>query len=251
MAKQVLVDGGPDNSVLDCLSRHMPFWDRKIEVVMLSHPQSDHFAGLIEVLKRYEVDSFVSTGLDSSSSEYQVLKSLVGGSGAKVVNPTRGMVIRLGKMQLDIVHPSNQFLVENGVGQEPSGGAGVLGAFTSSTDPNEFSIVTILSLGEFDVLLTGDIGPDVMDEIIDTGRIRDVEYIKIPHHGSKNGLTKELLEISRPEVAVISAGRNNRYGHPHKEVLNLLTSYELRVLRTDEVGDIEVVTDGKKWWLKF
>ena len=243
---QILVDGGPDRSVLTCLSEYMPFWDREIEVVILTHPEADHLTGLIEVFKRYRVKTLVATPLDVSSQGYQVLKNIVGGSGAKVVNPTSGMVIRLGLLYLDIVYPVSKDLglTNSSINND------VLGAFSSNKSPNDFSIVTNLRLGEFDALLTGDIGPKVTNDVLATGKIRDIDYIKIPHHGSKNGLTKELLEASVPEIAVISVGKNP-WGHPNKEVLELLESYELDIYRTDQHGNVEVVTDGKKWWLKL
>jgi len=234
---QILIDGGPDDSVLDCLASHMPFWDRRIELVILTHPQTDHFRGLIEVFRRYKIDVFLTLPLNSSTSAYQVLRNEVGGSKTEVLDATAGKVVRLGLMQLDIVHPTKDFLA---------------GANTSSGDPNDFSIVAILSFGEFEALLTGDIGPDVMDEVIEQlalSGVEQVEYIKIPHHGSKNGLTKELLEASMPEVAVISVGKNP-WGHPHKEVLEMLQERGVKIKRTDLDGDIKVVTDGKVWWLK-
>jgi len=243
---QILVDGGPDRSVLTCLSEYIPFWDREIEVVILTHPEADHFTGLIEVFKRYRVKTLVATTLDASSQGYQVLKNIVGGSGTKVINPTSGMVIRLGLLYLDIVYPAIKDLGLT----NPSINNDVLGAFSSNQSPNDFSIVANLRLGEFDALLTGDIEPKVIDDVLATGKIRDVEYIKIPHHGSRNGLTKELLEASMPEIAAISVGKNP-WGHPHKEVLELLERYGLDVYRTDQDGNIEVVTDGKKWWLKL
>lgn len=243
---QVLVDGGPNNQVLDCLADNLPFWDREIEVVVLTHPQTDHFKGLIEVFRRYDVKVFIATPLDSSTPEYKVLKSVVGGSGAKVVNPTTGMVIRSGLLYLDMLYPNAEVL-----SVEPAEtGEGVLGAFTSNRDPNDFSVVAVLRLGEFDALLTGDIRPGVIDEVLATGLVGDVEYIKIPHHGSKNGLTRELLDVSTPEVAVISVGAKNHYGHPHEEILKILSERDIRMLRTDKDGEIEVVTDGKSWWIE-
>lgn len=242
---QILIDGGATNKVIDCLGTHMPFWDRKIEVVLLTHPQLDHFGGLSEVFKRFQVERFVATSLDSSSQAYQALISMVGGSGIEVVNPTTGMVIRSGLLYLDIVWPSSDFQVAAGDVSEGN----ILGAFTSKKDPNDFSVVVNLRLGEFDALLTGDIGPKVISEIVQIGKIREVEYIKIPHHGSKNGLTKELLDIASPEVAVISVGKNS-FGHPHREILDLLKDYDILVKRTDEGGDVEVVSDGKSWWIK-
>ena len=242
---QILVDGGATSKVIDCLGTHMPFWDRKIEVVLLTHPQLDHFGGLSEVFKRFQVERFVATNLDSSSQAYQALISMVGGSGIQVVNPTTGMVIRSGLLYLDIVWPTSDFQVAAGGVSEGN----ILGAFTSKMDPNDFSVVANLRLGEFNALLTGDIGPKIIGEIIQTGKVGEVEYIKIPHHGSKNGLTKELLDVASPEVAVISVGKNS-FGHPHKEILNLLKEYGIQTKRTDEDGDVEVVSDGNSWWIK-
>ncbi len=250
---QILVDGGPNNQVLDCLSSFMPFWDRQIEVVVLTHPQHDHLKGLIEVFNRYQVVNLITSGLDSSSQQYKALKNAVGGSDAKVVNATSGMVIRLGKIYLDIVHPSEEFIAINSEIIDSKNGEAVLGAYTSSRDPNEFSVVAILSYKDFDALLTGDISPRISDTIAEELALSDsrtIEYIKIPHHGSKNGLTKDLLEVTKPEVSVISAGKDNQYGHPHQEVLEILGERDIRILRTDEMGNIEVVSDGKKWWVE-
>ena len=243
---QILFDGGPDSRVLSCLSRHMPFWDREIELVSLSHPQADHYQGLIAVFRNYKVDSFLATPLNSGSQGYELLKKEVGSSSTSVINPTAGMVIRFDSIYLDIVHPSNEYLAFNGRYQEavPSG-SGVLGAYTSSLDPNNFSIVAILRFRDFDALLTGDMGPEITNGVLSTAKIKDVEYIKVPHHGSKNGLTKELLDASTPEIAVISVGKNNSYGHPHQEVIKLLREKAIKTFRTDEEGDVEVVTDGK------
>ena len=252
---QVLVDGGPSRRVIDCLSRHIPFWDRNLEVVLLTHPQKDHYMGLIEVFERYDVQLFITTGLDSSAQEYEVLKSLVTGKGVRVVNPESGMKIGYDLIYLDILHPSKEFLAKNLTSQVAeltpprwNEQDNVLGAFTSKKDPNDFSIVSILSFGEFDALLTGDIGPDVTGDILKKGLIKDVDYLKVPHHGSKNGLTQDLLEKVSPQVAVISSGKNNSYGHPHKEVLKMLEEMEVKVLRTDGKGDVKITTDGEKWW---
>jgi competence protein ComEC len=250
---QILVDGGPDNKVLDCLGRHMPFWDRDIEAVFLTHPEKDHYMGLIEVFKRYKVDNFFANGLESSSQEYQVLKSVVGGSGARVINPTTGMDMGNSLIHLDIVYPSETFLAEN---SQPVDSTRVLGVYTSNKSPNDFCIVLILSFGNFDALLTGDIGPEISDEVVEqltkafarSGN-QGVDYIKVPHHGSKNGLTPNLLEIAKPKVSVISVGEN-QWGHPLQEILDLLDKFQVGIARTDMMGDVEVVSDGDTWWLR-
>lgn len=233
---QILTDGGPNNKVVDCLSRHMPFWDRTIELVILTHPQLDHYGGLAEVFGRYEVENFLYNPIYVSASGYEVLKKAVGGSGASLLNPKKGMVMRFDLIQIDILHPHTNDLV---VGVNPPTG-----------DLNDFSIVYKLSLGDFDALLTGDINAKQLDLSNLSESISDLEYIKVPHHGSKNGLNKELLDVVSPKVAVISSGRNNSYGHPHEEVLKLLREKGTKILRTDEIGDVEVITDGGKWWVK-
>jgi competence protein ComEC len=249
---QILVDGGPNNSVLECLERFMPFWDREIELVVLTHPQTDHFTGLIEVFRRYKVEKILANSIDSGSSAYQALKKEIEGNRASVINPENGMVISVGLMQLDILHPSYQYFEEIGAAISPQSNGGVLGAYTTKRDPNDFSIVAILSYKDFDALLTGDIGPDISNQIakeLISNASREIEYIKIPHHGSKNGISNNLLDASHPEIAVISAGRNNRYGHPHQEVIKLLRDKEIKIMRTDEMGDVEIITDGSEWWL--
>jgi competence protein ComEC len=240
---QILIDGGPDERILECLSEHVPFWDRRLELVILTHPQLDHYGGLIEVFRRYNVDTFLANGLDSGASSYRALKSAVGGSGAKVVTPKDGMVLRIGMIYLDILSPSRTLLTQ----EAPDSRTNILGAFVSKRDPNDFSVVAIMRLGEFDALFTGDIGPSEIPEILARGKVRDVEYIKVPHHGSKNGLTHELLDASSPEIGVISVGKNS-YGHPNEETLKMLKEKGVRILRTDEEGDIEVVSDGLSFW---
>ncbi|BCX15064.1 MAG: metallo beta-lactamase superfamily lipoprotein [Patescibacteria group bacterium] len=256
---QVLIDGGPTSKILDCLSSHMPFWDRKIELVVLTHPEKDHYGGLLEVFRRYKVDSFLVSSLDSSSQEYQLLKNQVGSGGVKVIFPDEGKFIRLGMMHFVILHPSNQFLADNTLVKEKENdnqNISVLGARTTKIQANEFSINLILSFGEFDAWLSGDTTPAISDEVktsLETAlpTLEDglVEYIKVPHHGSKNGLTQDLLELLKPKVAVISVGKNS-YGHPNPEILNMLSSFGVSVFRTDQMGDVEVISDGKEWKIK-
>ncbi len=243
---QILIDGGPDLKILDCLGKYIPYWDRTIEAVILTHPQLDHYGGLIEVVGRYEVENLIANSLDSDADAYGQLKKEIMEKGIKVTNPNQDTLVRYGALYLDIVHPSREFIAQNSTFLESTSSDRVLGSYTTRADPNVFSIVAILSFGDFDGLFTGDITPEAIEEIIKSGQLKDVDFIKIPHHGSKNGLTSSLLEVTSPEISVISAGRNNRYGHPHQETLGLLRERNIQILRTDEVGDIEIVTDGKE-----
>jgi len=124
---QILIDGGPDRKVLDCLSKHVPFWDRTIEIVILTHPQKDHFGGLIEVAKRHNIKNFVATPLDNSSEEYRALKTILGGRGVKVIQPRKGQSIRVGLMHFDILSPSDDILSQNLTCDELKKEANILG----------------------------------------------------------------------------------------------------------------------------
>ncbi len=224
---QILTDGGPNNKVLECLAKYMPFWDRKIEAVILTHPQLDHYGGLAEVLKRYQVESFFINGLDSSSSGYEVLKKTAGGT----TNLKKGMVIKFGLMFLDILNP------EEIVSEE------------KNSNVNDQAIVSLLILGDFKAILTSDVGAKKLTEIIRENSIGPVNYLKVSHHGSKTGTSLELLNLLQPQMAIISVGRNS-YGHPTEEVLKLLKDKDIKVYRTDDKGDIEIITDGKEWEVK-
>lgn len=249
-SSQILVDGGPDASVLPCLSRHMPFWDRKIETTVMTHPDEDHFGGLVEIVRRYGVDLFLTPGVGKDGEGFKVLKEDIEEKKIRVMSLRDGDILRNGLLQIETLWPSEEWLADKvDVG---NGGNGVLGAAVGK--PNKFSIVQRLSYGEFNALLTGDIEPPVTEMIAEGYRgyegVKGVEVLKVPHHGSKNGLTQRLLDATRPELAVISVGKKNRYGHPHKETIKLLSNSAIKLLRTDLDGEIEVVTNGKRWWVK-
>lgn len=224
---QILIDSGPNRRVLDCLGKHMPFWDRTLELVILTHPDRDHSGGLVDVFNSFKVANFLTNDLANPifSNEYiGVLRNVVGGSGTTVIYPDEGMVIRLGMIYLDILHPSKDFV---------------------SSKTNDYSIVNLLTYGDFKAIFTGDIEDKISDTMSLHPKIQTVDYIKVPHHGSKNGLSEKLLQATMPRLAIISVGGKNNYGHPHQEVLDLLNKYKVQILKTDLSGDVEVITDGK------
>ncbi len=229
---QVLVDGGPGKRVTSCISRHIPFWDRKIETVVMTHPDADHSTGLVEVFRNYEVDNFVTSGITRETNVYNALMAEVIKSGANVVFAQKGERISLGAIYFDVLQPA----------QIPP----AVEAGQASLKTNNYSIVMKMSYGDFDALLTGDIEDKVSDLIADTSNVENLEYLKVPHHGSKNGLSQKLLDEVRPQVAVISLGKNS-YGHPHEEVIKLLSDKDINILRTDIDGDVVVESDGENF----
>ncbi len=244
---QILTDGGiPNGKAVECLSKHIPFWDREIEVVINTHPQLDHYGGLTEIFKRYKVDYFIANALTASTPQYEVLRKEVGSKGVVVVNPLSGTSIRGGLIHYDIFWPSQPFLASEGYDFKQ----GSLNTFASNRDPNDFSVQAILSLGNFAALMTGDIGENMSEAVLPYVPKVSINYIKVPHHGSRYGLTSNYLKWFDPKVAVISVGKNNTYGHPTKEILNILNDEGVKTFRTDINGEVEVVTDGDKYWIK-
>ncbi len=235
-SRQILIDGGPDNWVMKCLEDHLAFWDRQIELVINTHPQKDHYLGLIDVFGAYKVDYLLISGLESSSPEYRVLQSLVGGSSTEVLYADTSRSIGLGLMHLDILHPTGSFIK----------------SLQPSQDPNYASVVALLHFGDFEALFTGDLDSGNSDKLAVEFRdkLKNIEYLKVPHHGSKNGLSKSMLDITNPIISIISVGKDNSYGQPSYEVLKMLQDVGTRVYRTDRDSSIEIVSTGKEFWVK-
>ena len=240
---QVIVDGGPNNKIIECLSKYMPFWDREIELMVLTNPDSDHYTGLVEVLRRYKVENFLATEVDKETAAYTALKREVENEDTNLIMAREDLILRQGELSFEILSPSSQMFI----GLAETEGSKVLGAYTGVTKVNDYSVVMLLSYGNFDALLTGDIEDNLSDIVSFRLPSKHIEYLKVPHHGSKNGLSQKLLDKLMPDVAVISDGKNNRYGHPHKEVLDMLSAKGIKTLRTDVSGDVIIVSDGKTW----
>ncbi len=231
--EDILVDGGPNDKVLACLGNHMPFYDRTVELVILSHPQADHLNGLISVLERYSVNYFISSGMGSQTQGYQQLVALLASKKVSRKTEASGEKITLDGLVIKTLWPSEE--EEN-----------ILGASTAESAVNELSLVLELSYGQFNALLTGDAGMDIQNRI---SQIGPIDVLKVPHHGSKTALLSSFLKEIKPQLAVISVGKNS-YGHPTQETLNQLSGIGAKILRTDKDGEIEIVSDGKGWYTK-
>jgi len=237
----ILVDGGPDDSILNCLSSHMPFWDRTIELMVLTHPHSDHLTGLISVLNRYKVMHYVTENVENDTASFKRLQDALAVQGLTAKYTTSGERIDFAdKTQLLTVWPTSDWL-ENLKLQDSKN----LSAEGSSLDVNGFCLIQLLTFGNFKALLTGDAG-SVAEEKIAAG-VGKVTVLKVPHHGSKTGMSGYFLSEINPDLAIISVGANNRYGHPAKSALDLLSSHNIKTLRTDKDGEVEIVTDGKSF----
>lgn len=227
--QQILVDGGPNNRVLDCLSRHLPYWDRNLELVIASHNEADHITGLVEVARRYRVNLILLEDVANDTAEYRALTEVIKQQGIPVRAMVRGNTVKLGPVNLAWLGPETN----------PK----VLGA---STSLNKFSQVILASFGDFDWLLPGDIDTKIERLLVADQLLREVEVLKVAHHGSKYSSSQEFLNAVSPELAVIEVGKNS-FGHPTPETLGRLSQAGAQIERTDEDGDVVIVSDGNKW----
>lgn len=246
---QILIDGGPGEKVLSCLSEHLPFWDRQIEMIVLSHPQTDHLAGLIDVIKRYNVTQFVVNSVSVDSAGFGEFFNAVLAENVPVYSPQLGDKIKIGPVYLSVLWPQQKLGDEEmWLAKDSTERSSVLGTVVFKGETNETSIVARLSFGNFDALLTGDIGFDTEEKLV-LPASGQIEVLKVAHHGSKYSTGEEFLARLKPALAIISVGKNS-YGHPTEEVIERLGYFDTRILRTDEAGEIEVVSDGKNWYIK-
>lgn len=241
---QILVDGGPSQRVLNCLSNHLPFWDREIEMVVATHPEADHITGLIDVIERYNVKQFVVNSFGKETAVFQEFRGQVLAENSNIYFPKEGDKIRLEFLELAVLWPRRHLRGVPGLVSSHLGGE-TLGATTVERGANETSAVFLLSYGNFDVLLPGDISSKIESQL----ELEDIEVLKVAHHGSKYSTSKEFLSQVEPELAIISVGKNP-FGHPTEEVIKRIRELGIRLLRTDQSGEIEVVSDGEKWRIK-
>lgn len=232
--QQILIDGGPDSIILKKLAQEMPFWDRDIDLIILTHPEKDHMAGLIEVLKRYKVENILWTGIVRDIPEYDEWIKLIAKEGAEIKIAKAGQQIKLSRFNLnnfiyfDIFYPFEEL-----AGQE----------FKNS---NDTSITTKLVFNGVTFLFTGDISDKVEKELVLASLPLESDILKVSHHGSKYSSSDYFLENVSPEIAVIQVGKNS-YGHPTKAVLERLEKFDIKVLRTDLNGDIKIISNGKDY----
>lgn len=215
---QMLIDGGANKAVLRKLGDVMPFYDRSIDVVLATHPDKDHIGGLPHVLDRYKVDYFLESGAVNETGVYKALKERTNPILAR-----RGMKIYLDSdVVVEILFPDRD---------------------VSGVESNTSSIVARIMYGNTSFLLTGDSPKSIEKYLVSIDNL-DSDVLKVGHHGSKTSSDVSFIEEVSPELVIISAGKDNRYGHPHQEVLDLFAG--IGVLSTYESGNISIFSDGEE-----
>lgn len=216
----IVIDTGPDASILKCIGSSMPFWDRSIDLIILSHFNLDHVAGVIDIINRYKVNRIA---VSTTNTQREDVNNYM-------------MLFKDKNIAIDDIDKSDKYKIEDGMvifTLGPGNNPGLI-------EENNSSLIQMLSYKDYDFLFTGDSSYEVLNPILD-GLGSEIEVLKVPHHGSKTGLNKDSFKNFKPNIAVISSGKNNRYHHPTKEVLNLLEENEIQIRRTDHEGNIRFV----------
>jgi competence protein ComEC len=216
-----LIDGGPDNSVVAELQKTMPFADRNLTGIILTHPHADHVSGLVNVLNQFQVGYVLMTPTVHTSPVYKNFLDTVQSSGVEAIPMTEPFVWQGENWQWQFLYPISDTEVDN---------------------LNDTSIVSKLMIGEYSFLFMGDAEAEVEKLLVQQRDLR-AHVLKVGHHGSDTSSTEDFLNEVAPQHAIISVGENNRFNHPSESVIKRLQDYNAAIWRTDHDGRIVVTID--------
>jgi len=228
---QMIIDGGPGSALLPALGDVLPFGDRSINVLVVTNPDADHYSGFIDLLKNYDVGAVIESGTHTGTPTHAKLQTEIAEKNIPEILARRGMKIELDEedgVVFEVLFPDRN---------------------VSSWTSNDGSIEGILVYGKTKIMFTGD-GTQKTESIIlseNTPEILKSDILKVGHHGSRTSTSGGFVRAIAPAYAVISDGKNNKYGHPHKETLDTLGEYGVHILRTDQKGTIVFTSDGNSF----
>ncbi len=219
---QILIDAGPGPKVVSQIKQIVPFFDKTIDLVIITHPEKDHFGGLLTILKHYKINKVLLTGAVKKSSEFKVLLKELKNADVKVGLLYKNLEIKTKHFQLTTLWPLTDLL---GINLDRA---------------NDSSALILIKSGGEKFLLMGDASKIIEEKIVESSKqTLTGSILKVGHHGSKTSTSVNLLEAARPKMAIISVGKNNPYKHPSSEVLELLKQHGINVWRTDLFGTIK------------
>ncbi|MCC0635472.1 MULTISPECIES: ComEC/Rec2 family competence protein [unclassified Clostridioides] len=226
--KNILIDGGDEDSGNIVTSYLKQKRIKTIDIIIATHPDSDHIGSLDNVIKKFNVNSIYMPEQSTESEAYQNLISSCNDKNLSIQYLYRDDV-------LNIDNNINIYVLSPSYIQE---------------EPNLNSIVFKLNFNDTSFLFMGDAEEAIEKEILHYFKLDNINFIKIGHHGSNSSTTSEFIEKIHPDIAAISCGYKNQYGHPHKEVINNLKQNNISIYRTDKIGDIVFYSDGKMIFTK-
>jgi len=230
----VLIDGGPDPTVLDELAKVMPIYNKTIDILVLTHPHADHVNGLVEVIKRYKIEKLLIVGTPSKNAFYQELLRITKRKNIEVIFANSQKDFRVGSnVFLDIIWPIDN---QEGIQYENLNNASVaMRVILRNIKTNKNT------LKNMKILLTGDAEIEEETEILESGFDISADILKAGHHGSRTASSEAFLQKSNPQIMVIQSGVKNSFGHPHKETLAKAMAQGIQVRRNDLEGKIDFI----------
>jgi len=235
-SQNILIDGGPSPLAINLeLSKKLPFWDRSIDLIVLTQPQADHITGLIETVQRYNVKQIIAPGVTSDSVTYNHWLKLVNDKEIEYKTAHAAQELALGNgIKIEVLHPPPTLLQG------------------TSDDIDNNGLVLRLTWSDISFLFTGDINKEAELHLISHRANLKSTVLKVAHHGSKTSTSSQFLAVVDPKAAVISAGEDNRFGHPHPEIVSKLKERTgiTNLFITCESSTVEFITDGDRLWVK-
>lgn len=224
--REMLIDGGPNTNVLQELSKRVGFFDRTLDVMLATHEDADHITGLIPVLDRYRVSHIIQSPVRAETELARDFSKHVDDEGGSVHVARKGDVVDFGDgVIVRVLYPHQ--------------------SVSPRLETNDASVSVVVTYGEHSFLLTGDLGMKYESQLIGDYLPKGVTVYKAGHHGSDTSSGEQLLTYIKPEYAIVSAGKDNRYGHPDVDVVARLTKYSQEILSTIDRGTISFVSDGR------
>ena len=222
---QIMFDGGPARKVLGPLAGVMSPFDRTIDAIVITNPDADHIGGFSDILKNYKIGLVLEPGTLNDSKTFQNLKTEIKNQNISNILARRGMRLHIGGGAfIDILFPDRD---------------------VSSWETNDGSVVARLSYGDTSIMLTGDATKKTEKIILEENLSTELEstFLKVGHHGSRTSTSSSFVKTVSPEYALISAGKDNKYGHPHQDTLSALSQFGAKIIRTDLSGSIIIKCD--------
>ncbi|MFH1233772.1 MAG: ComEC/Rec2 family competence protein [Patescibacteria group bacterium] len=230
--QNILIDGGPDRKVIKKLGENLNWWDKQIDLMVLTHPHDDHVSGLIDVLKRYKVKEIAYTGAAHNSPNYLAWLKLAREQKIKLTIIDRPQTIKLSNnCWMETIYPQENLL---GIEME---------------NLNNSSLVFKLVYGKTKFLFVGDLEEPIESKLLDSKVDLSADVLKVGHHGSDTSSSQKFLEKVKQQIAVIEVGKNNDFGHPNLRIIKRLERLGSQVLRTDQLGTIRLISDQQKVFL--
>lgn len=224
---QMLIDGGPSKRIVELLEHKLSYFDRSLDVVVETHPDSDHVTGLIPVLETFSVDHILASPQEGHTGIFDVLHDQMIHEGATIHSAKKDdRIIFDDGVLVEVLYPTSSFVGDD-------------------RDTNSASVSLLLTYGNQSILLTGDLPSVYEHKLLVSALSHHVTIYKAGHHGSKSSSGNQLLSYIQPEYAVVSAGKDNKYGHPNPETMERLKKYSKEILSTIDKGTISFLLDGK------